>query len=284
MAGIRDIRRHIQSVENLRHLTSAMTRVATARGRKHRRHLGLLKPYVSGLERVMSLMTLRHGLQHPLLQPRAIVKDVVIVIGSDRGLCGSYNNEILKSFSNLEYPEPSISRTIIVFGTKLASIMKKAGQTISRVESLPRFALAEEIAPHTQELAKGYLQNRFQRVIILRSSDPEGTTSRGVGSRILFPASPPQQQSLARLSPEIEPSSLDLFDHLVPRYLLSELRVAFLEAMIVEEETRALAMQSATTNAEELRDELSMRYRRLRQERITRELLELVAASQGIVR
>jgi len=283
VAGIRDIRRHIQSVENLRHLTSAMTRVATARGRKHRKNLDSLLPYVSGLERVMSLLTLRHGLQHPLLQPRAIVKDVVIVIGSDRGLCGSYNTEIVRAFSRLEYPVPTLSRSVVVFGRKLASIMEKTGQSVSRVESLPRSSSVEELAAYAEELTDGYLRNRFQRVIILRSSDAEGGT-RSVRSKILLPSSPPQTRILARLSPEIEPGSIELFDHLVPRYLLSELRVAFLEAMIVEEETRALAMQSATTNAEEIRDELSMRYRRLRQEHITRELLELVAGAQGIVR
>lgn len=283
MAGIRDIRRHIQSVKNLRHLTSAMTRVATARGRKHRKNLGAVIPYVSGLERTMSLLTLRHGLQHPLLQPRAIVRDVVIVIGSDRGLCGSYNNEIVNAYARLEYPEPTLSRGVIVFGTKLASIMQKTGQVVSRVENLPRLSSVEEITPYADELATGYLMNRFQRVIILRSSDT-GDDTRGVRSKILLPASPPRKRSLARLSPEIEPGSIELFDHLVPRYLLSELRVAFLEAMVVEEETRALAMQSATTNAEELRDELSMRYRRLRQERITRELLELVAGAQGVLR
>lgn len=283
MAGIRDIRRHIQSVENLRHLTSAMTRVATARGRKHRKSLDADMPYVTGLERVMSLLTLRHGLQHPLLQSRIIVRDVVIVIGSDRGLCGSYNNEIVAAFEELEYPEPTLSRGVVVFGMKLASLLRKAGHAVSRVENLPRSSSVDEIAPYADEFATGYLMNRFQRVIVLRSSDTEGDM-RGVRSKILLPASPPRKRSLARLSPEIEPGSMELFDHLVPRYLLSELRVAFLEAMMVEEETRALAMQSATSNAEEIRDELSMKFRRLRQERITRELLELVAGAQGAVR
>ncbi len=268
------------AVESLRHMTDAMKRVAAARTRKCRNRLEEIRPYCQGLERVMSLLTLRHGLQHPLLQPRAIVKDVVILVGSDRGLCGAYNLDMVKGFSALDHPPPAISRQIIVCGAKLGALLKKANVGVGKIFPLPKMASVEETSPLAKELAAGYLDDSYQRVMIVRMHEAKGG-GRQVRSQVLLPATPPTVASLAHLSPEIEPSSLQLFAHLVPRYFLSELRVAFLEAMILEEEARAMAMQAATTNAEELGHTLARSYRRVRQERITRELLELVAASSA---
>jgi F-type H+-transporting ATPase subunit gamma len=152
-----------------------------------------------------------------------------------------------------------------------------AGVHIDRFLSRPRHGDVDEIRPLADELAEGLLAGRFQRVSIVRLTvDQRG--KRTVAQEKLLPTTPVTDLALSRLSPEIEPGSRELLDHLLPRYILSELRTEFLESMALEEEARAMAMQAATNNAEELETQLKKRYRRARQERITRELLELVAA------
>jgi F-type H+-transporting ATPase subunit gamma len=276
MAGLREIRHHIAAVNSLWQMTNAMKKVAAARAQRYRNHLKRIEPYASGLHRVMSLLALRHGLHHPLLQSRPIVQEMVLVIGSERGLCGAYNLEVMRGFSALP-PAGDVTRVLTVCGKRLQELIHAAGIRIDYSISRPRQSDADEIRALAEELAEGFLADRFQRVSIVRATvDLQG--KRTIANERLIPTTPVTDPALSRLSPEIEPGSLELLDHLLPRYILSELRAAFLESMALEEETRAMAMQAATNNAEELETQLKRRYRRARQERITRELLELVAA------
>jgi F-type H+-transporting ATPase subunit gamma len=276
MAGLREIRRHIGAVNSLWQMTNAMKKVAAARGRRYRNHLKRIEPYASGLHRVMSLLALRHGLHHPLLQPRPVLKERVLVIGSERGLCGAYNQEIIRGLFALP-SSGDVAREFVVCGKRLQELFRSRGVSIERAISRPRHGDVDEVRPLSAELAEGFLADRFQRAIIVRAA----VGSRGkrtVEHEILLPTAAVTVPTLSRLSPEIEPGSLELLDHLLPRYILSVLRTAFLESMALEEEARAMAMQAATNNAEEIETGLKKRYRRARQERITRELLELVAA------
>ena len=276
MAGLREIRRHIAAVNSLWQMTNAMKKVAGARARRYRNHLKRIEPYASGLHRVMSLLALRHGLLHPLLQARPIVQERVLVIGSERGLCGAYNLEVMRGF--LALPSAGdVTREATVCGKRLQEMIHAAGVPMNRTISRPRDGGVDEIQPVAEELVEGFLANRFQRVVLVRATvDQWG--KRTVADETLLPTTPVTDPDLCCLSPEIEPGSAELLDHLLPRYILSELRTSFLESMALEEESRALAMQAATTNAEELETQLKKRFRRARQERITRELLELVAA------
>jgi F-type H+-transporting ATPase subunit gamma len=224
----------------------------------------------------MSLLALRHGLHHPLQQARPIVKEEVLVIGSERGLCGAHNLEIMRGLYSLPSTE-GITREHIICGKRLQELLRADGFDFERTLPRPRQGEVDEIRPLAEELAEGFLADHFQRVIVVRAMiDTRG--KRNVAHTVLLPTSAAVDPALSRLSPEIEPGSRELLDHLLPRYILSELRSAFLESMALEEEARAMAMQAATNNAEELEEQLKKRYRRARQERITRELLELVAA------
>lgn len=279
MAGLREIRRHIGAINGLWQMTNAMKKVAAARGRQHRNQLNRIAPYARGLHRVMSLVALRHGLQHPLLRSRPVVRELVLVMGSERGLCGAYNLEIIRGLAALPAFE-GVARELTVSGKRLQELLRGAGVVADRHFPRPRRGDIDEVRPIAEELTEAYLSDRFQRVLVVRPTiDPQGR--RTIAHQVLLPTSHETPPALSQLSPEIEPGSLELLDHLLPRYMLSELRMAFFESMALEEEARAVAMQAATNNAEELETQLKKQYRRARQERITRELLELVAAPAG---
>lgn len=280
MASLRDIRRHVRAVRSLRQMTHALTQVAASRARKCRTQLREVSPYARGLERVMSLVMLRHGLQHPLLWRREVERDVVVVIGSERGLCGTHNLDVARAVAALPGPEPGVSRTFVAVGSKLAEMLLAHRIIPARVIPRPRWGYPEEVAPLAAELTAGYLGGLYQRVILVGfARDDSGR--KAVSPHVLLPARPAMESALSHLSPEIEPGSMELMDHVIPRLIRSQLRLAVLHSMALEEEARAVAMQSATTNADELLEEIMRRYRRARQDRITRELLEVVATSDA---
>ena len=277
MASLREIRQHISAVNSLWQMTNAMKKVAIARARRHRNYLRMIEPYARGLERTMSLLALRHGLLHPLLKSRPVIHEVVLVIGSERGLCGAYNLEVIKGLAGLPPPVEGADRSFVVCGKRLGDLLRIPHIKPTSVMPRPRHGSIEEIRPLADELTTDYLNDRTQRVTVFRTTvDDEGR--REATYRTILPARPTTVPLLARLSPEIEPGSRELFDYLLPRFILSELRMSFLESMALEEEARALAMQAAANNAEDLEVQLKKQFRRARQERITRELLELVAA------
>ncbi|MBN1423498.1 F0F1 ATP synthase subunit gamma [Candidatus Fermentibacteria bacterium] len=280
MAAIRDIKRHIKAVQSLRQMTHALTQVAGARARRYRIQLAEAWPYAQGLERAMSLLTLRHGLQHPLLSCREVGREIVVAIGSERGLCGAHNLEVLQRVRAMPRPQPGVKRDLLVVGSKLAETCASHGMAVSRAVTRPRWGYAEEIDPLATQLTVEYLQNSYQSATTVGfSRDVSGNKS--VTMRALLPVRPATAPVLSHLSPEIEPGSIDLLEHLVPRFIRSQLRVTFLQSMALEEEARALAMQSATTNATELLDGLTRRYRRARQDRITSEILEVIATTDA---
>lgn len=278
MAAIREIRRHLRAVQSLRQMTHALTQVAGARARKYRTQLTEALPYAQGLERAMSLLTLRHGLQHPLLWPRELRREIVVAIGSERGLCGAHNMEVLQGILALPRPQPDVQRDLVVVGSKLAETCASGGVAVFSAMIRPRWGYAAEIDPLAAQLTTGYLQGHYQSVATVGfRRDVVGKKS--VTTHALLPVRAASTPVLSHLSPEIEPGSMDLMEHLIPRLIRSQLRVTFLQSMTLEEEARALAMQSATTNADELMDGLMRRYRRARQDRITSEILEVVATS-----
>ncbi|MCU0610231.1 MAG: F0F1 ATP synthase subunit gamma [Candidatus Eisenbacteria bacterium] len=280
MAAIREIRHHVRAVHSLRQMTHALTQVASARARKCRIQLREVAPYARGLERAMSLLTLRHGLQHPLLWRRPVQRDVAVVVGSERGFCGTHNLEVVRVVTALQGPEPGVQRDFLAVGSKLAEVMKTHGIVPATMMTRPRWGYPAEIAPLADDLTAGYLNGGYQRVIIVGFAR-EDSGRKAVTIRVLLPAHPASEPALSRLSPEIEPGSTELMDHVIPRLIRSQLRMAILHSMVFEEEARALAMQSATANADDLLVELMRRYRRARQDRITRELLEVVATTDA---
>jgi len=277
MPSLREIRKHSQAVNSLWQMTNAMKKVAAARANRYRNQLKKIEPYAEGLEQVMSLLALRQGLQHPLLRQRPVEREVVVVMGSDRGLCGAHNLEIKRVLLDLPPPDEGVDREVVVCGRKLNEILKSPSVKPIEVMSRPKKGSVGEIRPLAEKLTSDYLRGWLQQVVLVRPRLNE-KGRREVGCDTFLPVRPMKSLELAHLSPEIEPGSEELLDHLLPRYILSRLRTAFLESMALEEEARALAMQAATTNAEELGAQLKKQYRRARQERITRELLELVAA------
>ncbi len=275
MPSLRDIKRHMRSVQGLEQMTHALAQVAAARARRYRQGLREIAPYAQGLERAMSLVMLRHGLQHPLLWVRPVLREVIVVIGSERGLCGAHNAEVARAA--LELVSTEAQQEFLAVGTRLADVLTHEGISPGRTVPRPRWGTAEEIAPLADELTAGYLGGRFQRVTIV-GHHRDDTGRRTIRPRVLLPVRAATDPLLARLSPEIEPDSIVLMAHVIPRLIMAQLRMACLHAMAIEEETRAVAMQTAKSNAQDLRGRLMRLYRRARQERITRELLEVVAA------
>ena len=288
MASLRDIRKRIRSVKNTRQITKAMKMVAAAKLRRAQDAAVAARPYARTLDNMVAGILGCSGAQalgHPLLESRPDKKRIaVFAVTSDRGLAGGFNHSISRRV--LRFLKESGGQEVLLFtlGRKGNEFFKNRGTPIAKdypgLMSNVSHAAAQDIA---NEVMQRFLDKEVDAVFVC-FNEFVSAISQKVRMVQLLPFEPPaaQTQDSSTMEPLYEPSRQEVLNHLVPRALSVRLYRALLESTASEHGARMTAMESATNNAGEMLDKLSLFYNRTRQAAITRELVEIVSGAQAL--
>lgn len=289
MPSTKEIRRRIRTVQKTKQITSAMRMVAAAKLRRAQDAILAARPYAKRMYAVLGEIGRRHkDAEHPLLKPHAQQKvHELIVVTSDRGLCGAFNANVLKRAQAAARELAAKGQRVVItpVGKKADEFFRrrKLGE-IQRVWSglgTINIRYASELAEH---LAKRYESGEIDGATLVYSEFISALTQTPHADPLLplTPAEAIAEAGAAALPFEIEPDANALLNVLVPQALEFTLYRALLENQAGEHAARMAAMESATRNSEELIDSLKLQYNRVRQAAITKELMEIVSGAEAL--
>jgi F-type H+-transporting ATPase subunit gamma len=285
MATLRDIKRRIASVKSTQQITKAMKLVAAAKLRRAQERILEARPYAFKMQEVLGSLALRADPQfHPLLRRRDANKRTLVVIAADKGLCGAFNSNIMRrSLELLRSIHGEVTMTLIVVGRKTRDFYRRRPYTIrsEQIGFFDRLAYSHAAALG-QELVKAYVDEEADEIQLVYNEFKSVTTQRVVVERLLpiEPLQPPEE--LAAIDFIYEPSPAAILENLLPKHVEVQVYRALMESLAGEYGARMTAMEAATKNASEMIDLLTLQFNKARQERITRELLEVVGGAEAL--
>jgi F-type H+-transporting ATPase subunit gamma len=292
MASTRDLRRRIKSIRNTSQITKAMQRVAAAKMRKAQQAAVAGRPYAALMNEVLSEVTANAGdFSHPLMEAREVRKRAVIVVSTDKGLCGALNSNVLREAARFD----KATTVYITAGRKASQFVARTKRHLAAeftYKDAPLFSEARAISRFAQDL---FIKGEVDAVDILFTNfistlvqKPEVRPLLPVGEIKAVHADlgegAAQSAKLHKGATEFlfEPGADQVLGSLLPHYLNFQVYQILLEAKASEHSARMVAMKNATDNAKQLIKDLTLEYNKLRQSNITRELLEITTAQMAM--
>ena len=284
MVSPKILRRRIRSVQSTAKITRAMEMIATAKMKKAQDMAIAGRPYSDKIMQViadLSAQSAAGGATHALLMARPIKKIGIVLITSDRGLCGGLNTNLNRLVGNFIL-EQKVPLTVITVGTKGRDFMRRSMRDIraefTKMSDRPKMADTMAIS---QIVIDDYIGGVYDRVYIACSKFVN-LMSQKPTLELLLPVEPADLPK--NVSPEyiFEPNAMHVLGELLPRFVEMRVYHSILEAVASEQSARMMAMRNATDNAYEVTAELTLTLNKARQEMITKELLDIVAGVEGL--
>ncbi len=285
MASLKSIKKRIVSVKNTLQITRAMKMVSAAKLRRAQENVVAARPYANKLNEVLtSLAGSLHDGPHPLLEQREVKKLLLIVITSDRGLCGAFNTNLCKVGERFVKDNQSEYEQIhlLTVGRKGYEYFKNRYDIYKNYADIIAKPTYGGVALLAQDVIDGFLEQEYDRVELLYNS------FRTVMSQdITFQLRPVATESVCDPDDSCseyiyEPSQKELLSEVLPKNIEVQLFRSVLESVAGEHGARMTAMDSATKNATEMIGKLTLQYNRARQAAITTELMEIISGSESI--
>lgn len=290
MAGLQDIRRRIRSVRNTQQVTKAMKMISAVKLRKSQERLLALRPYSDRLHDLVNRVVGRFALDPSLvrglaarafLNPREERRIRVVVVASDKGLCGGFNGALLKTaqaFLEARAPEDVV---LDVVGKRAVDWARKTGR--KRATEHTGLAVPSVIRTVHEigiRVARQYRDGEIDALYIAYNHFNSAVSQTPTVRRI-FPMDPPQRGVLPseQIPHLLEPDPNTVLDELLPRFVETELIRALLESLASEHGARMAAMDKATNNAQEMIDKLTLHMNKMRQASITNQIIEIVSGA-----
>ena len=278
MANIRQIRRRIRSVQSTAKITKAMQMIAASKMRRAQQLTLAGRPYAEKLQGVLADLAAQPvevGDVHPLLQKREISHTLVVHITPDRGLCGGLNSNMNRTTGQfiVEQQDPV---SVIAVGRKGRDFMVRYGRDVRAVfiDLGDRPGLAEAL-PIAYQIIDDYTSGQTDRVMIAYSQFVNTAVQRPVMQQLL-PMEPASLEVGQAVGYIYEPRSIEVLAALLPRFVEMQIYHAILESIASEQSARMVAMRNATDSANDMIDSLTLMMNKVRQETITKELLDIV--------
>lgn len=282
---MKDIKLRIKSVQSTMQTTKAMQLVASSKLRRARARIDRTKAYFALLHETLSdIATNEKGLRSDFIVPRSEVKKICyLMIAGDRGLAGGYNSNMFKLLE-AQIKQSGKPACVIPVGKRAVEYCKKRGMEIVTEE----FASVEEFSPAqsaqaAQIIAEQFLEGRFDQLYILYTYFKSMLSQMPTVMQVL-PIPKEQTEADKSQGPTgvtlYEPNPEEVFDAIVPEYISGTVYGAISQAFASELAARSNAMDSATKNASDMIDDLSLKYNRARQGAITQEITEIVAGAE----
>jgi len=294
MANTRDIRRRIKSIKNTAQITKAMQMVAASKMRKAQQAALTGRPYAELLNKMMRSTAARANINaHPLIEPREVKKVGVLVISTNRGLCGALNTNLLRTIANYE----TAKTAFVSAGTKGRSFLARTKrELLADFEVTDAFSFSDARAIG-RFLVETFIEKKVDRMDVLYTNFVNTLTQKPEQVQLL-PISPNvalqvslddvDQQAAAETKEgeaadyEYEPDAGEVLGAILPHYVNFAVWHYLLESKASEHSARMVAMKNATDNALQLVKDLTLEYNKIRQASITKELLEIATAQMAL--
>jgi F-type H+-transporting ATPase subunit gamma len=287
MATLQDIRRRIRSVQSTQKITRAMKLVAAAKLRRAQDRILEARPYAFRMAELVGALVRGLGEdKHPLLVRREGSRRLYVVVTADKGLCGAFNSNVVRRALELLRQGPEGAAALLTVGRKARDFFRRRPWPLrgERIGFLDRLAFGE-VRQLAGELMQAYLAAEVDEVWLVFNEFRTVALQRVVAARLL-PIEPPGGAGAAPEGPAAdylyEPDPGTILAALLPRHVEVQLYRALLEAAAGEHGARMTAMEAATKNAQEMIGLLTIQYNKARQERITKELLDIVGGAEAL--
>lgn len=284
MASMRDIKRRKSSISSTQQITKAMKLVSTVKLQKARAHAESTDPYFNYMYKTVSSMLAKSGnIDHPYLKQGESRRKAVVVITSNRGLAGGYNSNIVKLITHGDLIKDDLD--IYAIGAKGEEALLSKGYNI--VKSAPQMMEDPEYddaAVLCKEVLKSFADGEVGE-IYLAYTHLKNTVTQEAKLIKLLPVeidTDEAAQDKSGVLMNFEPNEEEAINLIIPKYVTSLFYGALVESFASENGARMQAMDSATSNAEEMIDDLTLKYNRARQGSITQELTEIIAGANAI--
>lgn len=289
MATAREIRRRIRSVKNIRQITRALEAVSASKVRRAQEAVQGTRPYASKARRLLADVAALAGgeTRHPLLTRRDTINSAcVLLITSDRGLCGAFNTNVSREAFDFarEYGRPV---SYVTIGRKGRDFLyRRGGKIVAEFANLPARPSLLDTTAATRTLIQDFLEGRCDEVYMAYTEFRSMVSQRPVIRRLLPLAAEELAGDLPKGGPrpayEFEPGPAEILDGLLPRLTEMQVYVAVLESLASEHAARMVAMRNATDSATDLIFSLTLSYNKARQQGITNELLDIAGGTSAL--
>lgn len=285
MANLRDIKRKITSVKNTQKITSAMKMVSAAKMKKAQDAMDAAKPFATKITEVVSNIGKRVAEDaHPFLEVRETVQNIgVLVITSDRGLCGGFNTGVTKEFARFAEKYKGKSLKVFSVGKTGTNVLRKKGAEI--VESYVDFSgkiVYDDAVSIGDLVTKAFLNGEIDELYVVYSKFKSVSIQIPTSKKIMplaFDTEVVDEDSVDYL---YEPSPELLLEEILPKFINFSIYSALMESIAGEHSARMAAMDNATRNAGDLIDSLTLVYNKARQAAITTEILDIVNGAEAL--
>lgn len=295
MASLRDIKRRIAGVKNISQVTRAMQMIAAAKMRRAQDQVRSSRPYADKAWEVLTHLSQQPGSKdqlHPLLVQRPVKKACIVLINSDRGLAGGYSSNMMRKTAHFikDYGKPI---SLVTVGRKGKTFFRNASSPIiAEFSGMPDKPSVLDVLPIAKIVIDDFLSGEFDEVYLAYTDFINTMSQKPVVKRLLplLPDNTDEQAvsehvAKAKVNKNVyiyEPDPEELLNIVLPRFTELQIYQALLESLASEHSSRMVAMRSATDNANELVADLTLTYNRVRQESITKEMLDIVGGVEAL--
>ena len=283
MATLRDIQRRIRSVQSTQKITRAMKLVAAAKLRRAQERIVSARPYATKMAELLGhLVSGSDEAAHPLLEQREGPRRQIVIITADKGLAGAFNSNIIRRSLDLIRESSAVDLTLVVVGRKARDFYRRRPYTVKRdlIGFWDRLAYS-----HACELAdffmEQYRSGEVDEVWLLYNEFRSVAVQRPVRMQLL-PIPKTEEHAAESVDYIYEPGPGEILGELLPRHVRMQVYRALMESAAGEHGARMTAMEAATANAKEMIDVLTIQYNKARQEKITKELLDIVGGAEAL--
>jgi F-type H+-transporting ATPase subunit gamma len=291
MANLKEIRNRIVSVNSTKQITSAMKMVSAAKLRKAQDAVVQMRPYSNKMQEIISNISAGLDSMDGAFSDQRTVENVLIVgITSNRGLCGGFNNNVIKSaikLADITYKNANV--TVLPIGKKFKDAVKKTNFSLSPVfkpdtEKIWDDLTFENTSIIAEEIMNLFIERKVDKVVLVYNQFKNAAVQILQNEQFL-PVLPPEVNETSSSNTVdyiYEPEKKAILDELIPKSLKTQLFKALLDSMASEHGARMTAMHKATDNANDLINDLKLVYNKARQASITNEILEIVAGAESL--
>lgn len=293
MPGLKEVRIRIGSVKSTQQITNAMRMVAASKLRRAQNAIVRLRPYSAKLREIMQNLSSPAGetTGSVYAEERKPMRILLVVLTSNRGLCGAFNANVIKAALHLlgtTYADQNKRNdvSLITVGRKATEFFRKRKYNVADSWDEVYDQLSyEKVSPYAEKLMKAFEAKEYDRIVLVYNQFKNAATQRLVEEQylpVVKPETPDLPVKKAMADYIFEPSQEQLLHELLPKSLRIQFHKAVLDSFASEQGARMTAMQKATDNAKEILRNLQISYNKARQNAITKELLEIVAGAEAL--
>ena len=288
MANLKEIRTRITSVESTMQITSAMKMVSAAKLKRAQDAIVQMRPYAKKFNDILvNVSSSLDNSDHPMMSNNDGKRILLIAFSSNRGLCGGFNNNIIKEVKKTVANHPDNNYCILTVGKKVNDAFKKS-DLLDKIDSLPVDAQKiwddlsyENSLEITSKIINAFKNKLFDKAYLVYNSFKNAAVQT-VENEAFLPVVAPESANTTNIDYIFEPDKEEILNDLIPQSLKIQLYKALLDSFASEHGARMTAMHKATDNANEMKNDLKLFYNKARQAAITNEILEIVAGAEAL--